>query len=307
MNNATSGASAQTTEASKGPGGMFTNLRSAATGSTAAGILSKLKSDFGAGAATTEKATLSSTNLAGTLAAPVTRVISLPLPAQPPAGQKTAVADPTLFLDLTQALKESIIGALDDIVREREDTVRKGEASMRVPGGSGGWNWTKFFGCKESLALTYERMSLFEDALLTYDELEASMAQVARGQSDWARASVEYRTDMMFADTSAFVGRTGTDKIATADGPLFSFASSTQQNRSTSPSSAYTIYDYHVYLFRRQVEILLYSFEMGVTTLGGKANTIQIVERGMRWILSIGRWLRENSVSRSVSLCRCKF
>jgi hypothetical protein len=162
---------------------MFTNLRSAATGSTAASILSKLKSDFGITTATNEKANLSSTNLAGTLTAPVTRVISLPLPAQPPVTQKASVADPTLFLDLTQALKESIIGALDDIVREREDAVRKGEASMRIPGGSGGWNWNKFFAYKESLALTYERMSLFEDALLTYDELEASMAQVARGQS----------------------------------------------------------------------------------------------------------------------------
>lgn len=162
---------------------MFTNLRSAATGSTAASILSKLKSDFGITTATNEKANLSSTNLAGTLTAPVTRVISLPLPAQSPVTQKASVADPTLFLDLTQALKESIIGALDDIVREREDAVRKGEASMRIPGGSGGWNWNKFFACKESLALTYERMSLFEDALLTYDELEASMAQVARGQS----------------------------------------------------------------------------------------------------------------------------
>jgi hypothetical protein len=52
-----------------------------------------------------------------------------------------------------------------------------------------------------------------------------------------------------------------------------------------------------VYLFRRQVEILLNSYEMGVTTLGGKANPVQIVERGMRWILNMGRWLRENSVS----------
>ena len=183
VNNATSGANAQASDSSKGAGGMFTNLRSAATGSTAAGILSKLKSDFGILTSTTDKATLSSTNLAGTLSSPITRVISLPLPTHPPASQKTSGADPTLFLDLTQALKESIIGALDDIVREREDTVRKGEALMRVPGGSGGWNWTKFFGYKESLALTYERMSLFEDALLTYDELEASLAQVARGQS----------------------------------------------------------------------------------------------------------------------------
>lgn len=52
-----------------------------------------------------------------------------------------------------------------------------------------------------------------------------------------------------------------------------------------------------MYLFRRQVEILLNSYEMGVTTLGGKANPVQIVERGMRWISNMGRWLRENSVS----------
>lgn len=189
---------------------MFTNLRSAATGSTAASILSKLKSDFGITTATNEKANLSSTNLAGTLTAPVTRVISLPLPAQAPVTQKASVADPTLFLDLTQALKESIIGALDDIVREREDAVRKGEASMRIPGGSGGWNWNKFFACKESLALTYERMSLFEDALLTYDELEASMAQVARGQSVVLRSLFSARSDGTYRPQiprSSWVGR----------------------------------------------------------------------------------------------------
>jgi hypothetical protein len=160
---------------------MFNNLRSVATGSTAASILSKLKSDFGMSGGTGDKPNSSSSNLAGALSAPVTRVISLPLPHQPPVVQNTTVTDPSLFLDLTQALKESIIGALDDIIREREDTVRKGEASMRIPGGSGGWNWTKFFAYKESLALTYERIGLWEDALLTYDELEASMAQVARG------------------------------------------------------------------------------------------------------------------------------
>jgi hypothetical protein len=181
VNTATTNHASQGADQGKVPGGMFTNLRSAATGSTAASILSKLKADYGVTGGPIDKANTSSTNLASILTAPVTRVISLPLPLQPPVVQNTTVTDPGLFLDLTQALKESIIGALDDIVREREDTVRKGEASMRVPGGSGGWTWTKFFSCKESLAKTYERMGLWEDALLTYDELEASMVQVARG------------------------------------------------------------------------------------------------------------------------------
>ena len=181
VNNATTNHTSQAGDQGKSPGGMFTNLRSTATGSAAASILSKLKADFGVTGGLIDKANTSSTNLAGALTAPVTRVISLPLPSQPPIVRNTTVTDPSLFLDLTQGLKESIIGALDDIVREREDTVRKGEASMRVPGGSGGWTWTKFFSYKESLAKTYERIGLWEDALLTYDELEASMVQVARG------------------------------------------------------------------------------------------------------------------------------
>jgi hypothetical protein len=181
VNTATAGHGSQTADSGKIPGGMFTNLRSAATGSAAASILSKLKADFGMSGGPIDKANTSSTNLANILTAPITRVISLPLPSQPPAVQNMTVTDPSLFLDLTQALKESIIGALDDIVREREDIVRKGETSMRVPGGSGGWNWSKFFSSKESLAKTYERIGLWEDALLTYDELEASMVQVIRG------------------------------------------------------------------------------------------------------------------------------
>jgi hypothetical protein len=176
-------ANGQGAELGKAAGSMFNNLRSAATGSTASALLSKLKSDFGHVSTTTDKPGSSSTNLASTLDSPVTRVISLPLPSQPPTVQHTVVPDPSLFVDVVQSLKDSILGSLDDIVREREETVRRGEAAMRVSGGgTGGWNWNRFFAAKESLAITYEKLGLWEDAIIIYDELEASMVQVQRGK-----------------------------------------------------------------------------------------------------------------------------
>lgn len=292
---------------------MFNNLRSAATGSTASAILAKIKSDFAnpSSSSSLDKPGSSSTNLAdlanatslatqssATSANMSTRVICLSLPLNPPHVQNTPVVDPALFLDTTQALKESVVAALDGIVREREETVRKGETLMTMSGpsnhnlhggesgGTGTWNWTRFFQAKESLALSFEKLGLWEDALLTYDELEASMAQATR-------------------DTSSF--KLGCEKISQDLNPILpphllhpadSSSSATRLAQSyPPPSSHFSIFDYHTYLFRRQTEVLLKCINMGVHSLAGKPAAIEVAERGLRWVVGMGRWLRENSVS----------
>lgn len=96
-----------------------------------------------------------------------------------------------------------------------------------------------------------------------------------------------------FIDNSTFIGKIGAENIVAGRMPL----STTSYPL---PSPGYTIYDYHSYLFRRQIKMLSKSLEMGIGSAGGKSVPIEIVERGLKWVVGMGRWLRENAVSLNV-------
>lgn len=61
-----------------------------------------------------------------------------------------ALPDPTLFVDLLQALKESALTSFDSIIAEREEIVRRNEAYMQSPPGEESWNFRKYFLIKVS-------------------------------------------------------------------------------------------------------------------------------------------------------------
>lgn len=63
-----------------------------------------------------------------------------------------ALPDPTLFVDLLQAMKESALVAFDSIIAEREEIVRKSEEYMHAPPGEESWNFRKYFLLKVSPA-----------------------------------------------------------------------------------------------------------------------------------------------------------
>lgn len=118
--------------------------------------------------------------------------------------------DPALWTDLTSKLKDGILSAFDARVAQREDESKTMEAMRTLPG----WNFCTFFLLKvrgppsrplrarlaarradperfeqESLAHSFEGMGLFEDALMQYNELEASFFQVLKGACPRARPS----------------------------------------------------------------------------------------------------------------------
>ncbi|KAF8578950.1 hypothetical protein K439DRAFT_1360730 [Ramaria rubella] len=76
--------------------------------------------------------------------------------------------------DLTLKMKEGIMSAFDSAVMQRSEEVKKSESQRQMPG----WNFCTFFILKESLASSFMGMSLTDDAILTYSELEASFLHI---------------------------------------------------------------------------------------------------------------------------------
>lgn len=84
--------------------------------------------------------------------------------------------NPSVWVDVITKIKDGLLSAFDATVMQKEDEVRRSESQRQMPG----WNFCTFFILKESLASSFEGVGLYDDALLQYDELEASFYQVLR-------------------------------------------------------------------------------------------------------------------------------
>lgn len=80
----------------------------------------------------------------------------------------------TVFME---KMKECILSSFDLQVLQIQEDTRRLDMQRHMPG----WNYCTFFILKEGLAQAFEIMTLYEDALIQYDELEASFFQVLRG------------------------------------------------------------------------------------------------------------------------------
>ncbi|PKC75818.1 hypothetical protein RhiirA1_436013 [Rhizophagus irregularis] len=81
--------------------------------------------------------------------------------------------------ELISKIKEGILYSFDQYVKQYEEDIRKSDSQRSMIG----WNYCTFFILKEGLALTFEIMNIFEDALVQYDELEASFFQVLKDRA----------------------------------------------------------------------------------------------------------------------------
>ncbi|CAK9779681.1 hypothetical protein CC85DRAFT_273697 [Cutaneotrichosporon oleaginosum] len=172
----------------------------------------------------------------------------------PPAG----TTDPAAWPDVVNKLKESLLIAFDSAVVEREEEVKRGEA-QRV---TVGWNFCTWFLLKESLANSFEGVNLYEDALVIYEELEAAFLQVQKEQNlSWFGA----------------LGGTGP-----RDDSLPILDTDAKPYRDLLIQSNITVFDFRVYVFARQCQLL------------GKIGRItEIAKRGQWFVASLARRLRE--------------
>ncbi|KAH8117364.1 trafficking protein particle complex subunit 10, partial [Phellopilus nigrolimitatus] len=93
----------------------------------------------------------------------------------------TDFKNPTAWAEIISKVKDGIISAFDQAVSQREEEVKRSELQKKMPG----WNFCTFFLLKESLASSFEGANLPEDALLQYEELEASFFQVLKDRTLW--------------------------------------------------------------------------------------------------------------------------
>ncbi|WWD09044.1 hypothetical protein V865_007164 [Kwoniella europaea PYCC6329] len=174
----------------------------------------------------------------------------------PPPGTH----DPAAWPELINKLKESLVSAFDSAIIEREEEVKRGE-SQRL---NVGWNFCTWFLLKESLANSFESVNLPEDSLIIYEELEASFFQVLKEQNlNWYGLSKLGGT------------HPGDDSLPILD-------TTSKPYRELIRNSQISIFDFRIYLFARQGQLL------------GKLGRItEVAKRGQWFVASLTRRLRE--------------
>ncbi|KAF5391403.1 hypothetical protein D9757_001971 [Collybiopsis confluens] len=157
--------------------------------------------------------------------------------------------NPATWAEVLNKLRDGVLSAFEAAVVQREDEVRRSEGQRQMPG----WNFCTFFILKvriifliakqkviwrtqESLATSFEGMSLYDDALLVYEELEFSFSQVLKEKNlSWF---------------GTFITPGPTDDSA----PLLS--TSKKAYRDLILANNISVFDFRTYLLSRQCELL---------------------------------------------------
>ncbi|GBE82036.1 hypothetical protein SCP_0404120 [Sparassis crispa] len=170
----------------------------------------------------------------------------------------TDYESPTAWAELISKVKEGILSAFDSALTQREEEVKRSEGQRQMPG----WNFCTFFILKESLAMSFEGMNLFEDALQQYNELEAAFFQVLREKNlSWFGALISPNPK----DDSL---------------PLLSVAK--KPYRDLILANSISVFDFRTYLLARQCNIL--------SKLG---DVVEIGSKAVTFLSNFGRRLRE--------------
>ncbi|KAK7207419.1 trafficking protein particle complex subunit 10 [Myxozyma melibiosi] len=140
--------------------------------------------------------------------------------------------DQKMWTDAMISIRDGILDAFGKRVQMYEDEVKKMEAKKTIPG----WNFATFFVMKEGLALAFEHVSLLEDALIQYDELDATFMQLLQDNTITFFQTVGFNPD-------------STPKLLTRD--------SDSKVRHSILENNISLFDFRCYLFSRQASLLL--------------------------------------------------
>ncbi|CED85218.1 Putative transmembrane protein [Phaffia rhodozyma] len=167
--------------------------------------------------------------------------------------------DPSLWSDLISKIKDGIITSFDSRVTQREEEIKTSEGMRTLPG----WNFCTFFILKESLANSFEGMNLYEDALIQYNELEASFFQVLKERN------------------LSFFGHLGA--TAYYDDSASVLSTTTKPYRDLILANTISVFDFRVYVFARQGKLMARMGRLG-----------EVLAKGFEFVRLMGRWLGEN-------------
>ncbi|KAM0751302.1 hypothetical protein T439DRAFT_325449 [Meredithblackwellia eburnea MCA 4105] len=177
-------------------------------------------------------------------------------------AQAASADDPTAWADFLIKMKEGVITTFDINVGLYEEDVRRADSQRQLEG----WQYTTFFSQKEGLADCFETMNLLEEALIQYDELEASFFQSLK------------------ENHTAWFGKIG--GLDPGDDALPLLSTENKPYRQLIALNSVTIFDFRIYLFARQADIL---FQLG--------RIAEVAKRGAFFISQFTRTLRENQAT----------
>lgn len=145
---------------------------------------------------------------------------------------------------------------------------------------------------QESLAHSFEGMNLLEDAIIQYDELEASFFQVLKGSAYPARrvcSKIEFMltcaaVDLVAERNLSWFGKFG--GTSPLDDSASILSTSTKPYRDLILANSISVFDFRIYVFARQCRML-----------GKMGRGEEVLKKGADFIRSFGRTLAENKVS----------
>ncbi|KAL2913823.1 hypothetical protein HK105_206702 [Polyrhizophydium stewartii] len=191
------------------------------------------------------------------------------------------IKDAEFWNELLDRIKEGLVSAITQQAAQLEDDTRRFEQQRLMPG----WNYCQYFILKqareligssgtlglhsdlqETLAFTYELVRFFDEALLHYDELEATFFQTL----------VEQGAPWFHKFGGVEPGDDCSDVLNSDRKPY----------RSMIIQNTITIFDFREYLFSRQCRLIF--------LLGSPADVCQ---RTKMFVVSLSKMLREYSVS----------
>ena len=192
--------------------------------------------------------------------------------------------------DLVEKLKNGVLASFDLRVMQYEEDIKEKDSQRNLPG----WNFCTFFILKEGLARGFENVGLFEDALVGYDQLSVGLDAAIReqllenGGEQAAGALLEYSKDWKeiarraYAAVSARLQNKGGgggdggerenrlqinqndrededegDGIPQLEPDDFPFNANKKPYRDMILSNDISIFDFRIYVFSRQLTLLL--------------------------------------------------
>ncbi|KAF9168897.1 hypothetical protein BGX20_011082 [Mortierella sp. AD010] len=171
----------------------------------------------------------------------------------------TEMSEMELWADFTEKTKEGILTSFDQNVMTFEEDIRRLDSQRQMPG----WNYCTFFILKEGLTNAYEMMNLHEEALMQYDELEASFFQILRDNA------------------LTWYGKFGGMQDGDNDANLLDI--NRKPYRDLIIQNTISVFDFRTYLFGRQCNLL---FRL--------RRPAEICQRALIFIPSFARTVREH-------------
>lgn len=266
------------------------NSKSKWTGKSTSTILDKLKADFS-----------SSSKV------PFERVAQIRLadPAKPSTTLSPLEIEEQ-WTNFIEKLKTAILQSFDARVAQYEEDIREREQQRSLPG----WNFCTFFILKEGLARGFENVGLLEDALQIYEELDAGLDAVIQDQakedySDAANALLPFASDLK--DTiRAVLNQKDTNESdgdhdlalslqawTNAESKRFPWRLERRNYQQMILTNQVSALDFRIYIFIRQMQIMLRRAGMSVPPPRSKSANRQ---SGQRWDASILSEICERSI-----------